>query len=252
MGITGTEVAKEASAMILTDDNFATIVRAVEEGRAIYDNIKKYLLFLLSANIAEIIVLTSAFFLGLPVPLLAIQILWINLSTDGTPALALGVDPPAPDLMKRPPRPPQESVFTPRMITLIGVIALTISLIILPLFVFYLRDNPEGVAAELLIPKARTMLLVAFVMIEMVAAYCARSDHLSLFKVGPFRNKWLNLAVIWELCLLILMIEVGKFRPILKAVPLTLNEWLALAGIALLLLPITEMAKLVLRRLNMR
>ncbi len=250
MGITGTEVAKEAAAMILTDDNFATIVRAVEEGRAIFDNIKKYLLFLLSANIAEILVLTSTFFLGLPVPLLAIQILWINLSTDGTPALALGVDPPAPDLMKRPPRSPQEGVFTPRMITLISVLALAITAIILPLFVYYLRDNPEAVAAGLLVPKARTMLLVAFVMIEMVAAYCARSDHLPLWKIGPLRNKWLNLAVLWELTLLVLMIELPSLRPILKAVPLSLAEWLVLAGIALLLWPVSEVTKWVLNRLR--
>ncbi len=250
MGVTGTEVAKEAAAMILTDDNFATIVRAVEEGRAIFDNIKKYLLFLLSANIAEILVLTSTFFLGLPVPLLAIQILWINLSTDGTPALALGVDPPAPDLMKRPPRSPREGVFTPRMITLITVLALTITAIILPLFVYYLRDNPEAVAAGLLVPKARTMLLVAFVLIEMVAAYCARSDHLPLWKMGPLRNKWLNLAVLWEVFLLALMIEVEPLRPVLKAVPLSLPEWLVLAGIALLLWPVSEVTKWILNRLR--
>ncbi len=250
MGVTGTEVAKEAASMILTDDNFATIVKAVKEGRAIYDNIKKYLLFLLSANIAEILVLTSTFFIGLPVPLLAIQILWINLSTDGTPALALGVDPPAPDLMRRPPRPPNESIFTPRIITLIAVIALSITAIILPLFVYYLRHNPEGLDPSLLLPKARTMLLVAFVFIEMVAAYCARSDHLSLFQIGPFRNKWLNLAVIWEISLLVLIIEIEALHPFLKVVALSGSEWLVLVFIALLLVPITETTKWVLNRLR--
>ena len=112
MGLTGTEVTKETAAMILADDNFASLVAAVEEGRAIFDNIKKYLIYLLSCNIAEILVLTGAFFLGLPLPLIALQILWVNLTTDGLPALALGVDPKAPDIMTRPPRPPEEGVFT--------------------------------------------------------------------------------------------------------------------------------------------
>ncbi len=111
MGITGTEVTKETADMILADDNFATLVAAVEEGRAIFDNIKKYLVFLLSCNFAEIIILTGAFALGLPMPLIALQILWVNLTTDGLPALALGVDPKAPDIMSRPPRPPDEGVF---------------------------------------------------------------------------------------------------------------------------------------------
>ena len=114
MGITGTEVTKETAAMILADDNFATLVAAVEEGRAIFDNIKKYLIFLLSCNIAEILVLTGAFFLGLPLPLIALQILWVNLTTDGLPALALGVDPKAPDIMSRPPRPPGKESSAPR------------------------------------------------------------------------------------------------------------------------------------------
>ena len=124
MGITGTEVTKETAAMILADDNFATLVAAVEEGRAIFDNIKKYLVFLLSCNLAEILVLTGAFFLGLPLPLIALQILWVNLTTDGLPALALGVDPKAPDIMSRPPRPPAEGVFSPTVNALLAAIAL--------------------------------------------------------------------------------------------------------------------------------
>jgi P-type Ca2+ transporter type 2C len=106
MGITGTEVTKETAAMILADDNFATLVAAVEEGRAIFDNIKKYLIYLLSCNFSEILTLTGAIVLGLPLPLVALQILWVNLITDGLPALALGVDPKAPDIMQRPPGPP--------------------------------------------------------------------------------------------------------------------------------------------------
>ena len=112
MGITGTEVTKETAAMILADDNFATLVAAVEEGRAIFDNIKKYMIFLLSCNLAEIFVLTGALFIGMPLPLLALQILWVNLDSDGLPAFALGVDPKAPDTMARPPRPPGEGIFS--------------------------------------------------------------------------------------------------------------------------------------------
>ncbi len=137
MGITGTEVTKETAAMILADDNFATLVAAVEEGRAIFDNIKKYLVFLLSCNIAEILVLTGAFFLGLPLPLIALQILWVNLTTDGLPALALGVDPKAPDIMSRPPRPPAEGVFSPTVNALLAAIALYLTAILIPLFGYY-------------------------------------------------------------------------------------------------------------------
>ena len=144
MGITGTEVTKETAAMILADDNFATLVAAVEEGRAIFDNIKKYLVFLLSCNLAEILMLTGAFFLGLPLPLIALQILWVNLTTDGLPALALGVDPKAPDIMSRPPRPPAEGVFSPNVIALLGAIALYLTAILIPMFGYYYSLIPGG------------------------------------------------------------------------------------------------------------
>jgi len=148
MGITGTEVTKETAAMILADDNFATLVAAVEEGRAIFDNIKKYLIFLLSCNLAEIFVLTGAFFMGMPLPLVAIQILMVNLTTDGLPALALGVDPKAPDIMQRPPRSPDEGVFTPSVNILLGVISLYMFLTLVGVFYYYFYWNPaEGMTA---------------------------------------------------------------------------------------------------------
>ena len=146
MGLTGTEVTKETAAMILADDNFATLVAAVEEGRAIFDNIKKYLIFLLSCNLAEILVLTGAFFLGLPMPLIALQILWVNLTTDGLPALALGVDPKAPDIMTRPPRPPGEGVFTRSVKWLLIVISGYLTLVLIPLFAYYYYANPNQLA----------------------------------------------------------------------------------------------------------
>ena len=182
MGITGTEVTKETAAMILADDNFATLVAAVEEGRAIFDNIKKYLVFLLSCNLAEITILTGAFFLGLPLPLIALQILWVNLTTDGFPALALGVDPKAPDIMARPPRPPDEGVFNRAVNILMTVIAGYKTLLIMPLFAYYYLYNPDGdPQTATVLERAQTMVFVTLVMAELVNAFNCRSVTLSHF-----------------------------------------------------------------------
>ncbi len=182
MGITGTEVTKETADMILADDNFASLVAAVEEGRAIFDNIKKYLVFLLSCNFAEIIILTGTFFLGLPLPLIALQILWVNLTTDGLPALALGVDPKAPDIMSRPPRPPKEGVFSRAVIILMAVIAGYKTLLIMPLFVYYYLFNPAGESTTAgILERAQTMVFVTLVLVELVNAFNCRSVTLSLF-----------------------------------------------------------------------
>ena len=200
MGITGTEVTKETAAMILADDNFATLVAAVEEGRAIFDNIKKYLVFLLSCNLAEILVLTGAFFLGLPLPLIALQILWVNLTTDGLPALALGVDPKAPDIMSRPPRPQAEGVFSPTVNALLAVIALYLTAILIPLFGYYYYWNPWGLSdPEMVLTEAQTMVFITLVLAELVNAFNCRSDYLSLFKVGVFGNRFLILSVLVSL-----------------------------------------------------
>jgi Ca2+-transporting ATPase len=172
MGITGTEVTKETAAMILADDNFASLVAAVEEGRAIFDNIKKYLIYLLSCNFGEILVLTGAFFLGLPLPLLALQILWVNLTTDGLPALALGVDPKGPDLMRRPPRPPGEGVFTRNVNRLLVVISLYLTAVLIPLFAYYYLIDPNRVGdpGDVLI-HAQTMVFTTLVLAELVNAF---------------------------------------------------------------------------------
>ncbi|HAY22072.1 MAG TPA: ATPase, partial [Desulfobacterales bacterium] len=181
---------------------------AVEEGRAIFDNIKKYLVFLLSCNLGEIIILTGAFFLGLPMPLIALQILWVNLTTDGLPALALGIDPKAPDIMSRPPRPLTEGVFTNTVNTLLAVIAGYKTLIILPLFAYYYLYNPTGATdSEQILPHAQTMVFVTLVLAELVNAFNCRSSRLSLFTVGPFANRFLIAAVIISLAMTVGVVQ---------------------------------------------
>lgn len=244
MGITGTEVTKETAAMILADDNFATLVAAVEEGRAIFDNIKKYLIFLLSCNLSEILVLTGAFFLGLPLPLIALQILWVNLNTDGLPALALGVDPPAPDLMSRPPRPPEEGVFTRTVTTLLAVIAIYLTLILIPLFAYYYYYNPGGLASpqEVLV-KAQTMVFIILVLAELVNAFNCRSHYLSLFTVGIFPNKFLLAAVLISLVTMVAVVEWPPLARLFHTASLSLGDWLVAAGLSLTLVPVVELAK---------
>jgi Ca2+-transporting ATPase len=195
MGITGTEVTKEASDMVLADDNFATIVKAVREGREIYDNIKKYLTYLLRCNIMEILVLFIAVMIS-PTPesavaLTTIQLLWVNLTTDGLPALALGVDPGDPDLMERKPRNPRESVFTKDVKIYLTAVPIFMSVLLLGGYFMY---EPWQNAERLL--EARTQLFTAMVFMELVNAINARSLRHTVFKVGLFKNRFLWLAIL--------------------------------------------------------
>ena len=249
MGITGTEVTKETAAMILADDNFATLVAAVEEGRAIFDNIKKYLVFLLSCNLAEILVLTGAFFLGLPLPLIALQILWVNLTTDGLPALALGVDPKAPDIMSRPPRPPAEGVFSPTVTALLAAIALYLTVILIPLFGYYYYYNPWGLSdPEMVLTEAQTMVFITLVLMQLVNAFNCRSDYLSLFKVGVFGNRFLILAVLVSLAMMVMVIEWDPLSRLFHTTPLRWQDWVLAAGLSLTLVPVVELTKWIVRR----
>jgi len=202
MGITGTEVAKEAADIVLSDDNFATIVRAIERGRWIYDNIKKYLTYLLRANITEVVVLGGVVMVMGPayLPLLPAAILYINLATDGLPALALGVSPADPDIMQRPPRDPRESVFSKdlRILILMAVI------IECPLFLWmFFRAQPD-------MEMARTIVFFMFVFIELIIAVNFRSLRYSLIQAPP--HKWLLLAIIWELALIAGLIQFPAVR----------------------------------------
>jgi P-type Ca2+ transporter type 2C len=253
MGLTGTEVTKETAAMILADDNFATLVSAVEEGRGIFDNIKKYLVFLLSCNLAEILVLTGAFFLGMPMPLIALQILWVNLTTDGLPALALGVDPKAPDIMDRPPRPPREGVFSHSVNVLLVVISLYKTLLLIPLFAYYVYFNPAGLAdpAQVLI-EAQTMIFLTLVMLELVNAFNCRSDYLSIFTVGIFGNRFLVLAVLFSFLMMVAVIHWPPLARLFHTVPLRPLDWLLAVGLTMTLVPVVELAKWRIRRRSRR
>jgi len=235
MGITGTDVAKEASDIVLVDDNFATIVAAVEEGRGIYDNIKKYLAYLLSCNIAEILVIfTAVGIIGLPLPLVAVQLLWVNLVTDGLPALALGVDPADPDIMDRPPRDPKESVFTRSVKALIVGVAAIILLGILPLFYWTYGGN---------LIKAQTMAFTALIMFEMFNAFNCKSEKHSIFKVGPFSNRFLVAAVITSIFMQLIVVYVPFFNVLLDTVPLGLFDWILILAISSTVLVGVEIGK---------
>ncbi len=240
MGITGTDVTKEAAAMTLTDDNFASIVAAVEEGRGIFGNIKKYLMYLLSSNIGEIILMATATLLGLPLPLKTVQILYINLATDGLPALALSVDPPEADLMRRKPRNPRTGIFTRPVITLMTVGGIWLALANLTLFAWALNSGRS-------LEEARTMTFVSVVLFEFFKAFNFRSDRNSVLD-RPFANKWLNLAILWECPLLGLIVYVPFMHELFGTYSLPLEDWLIIVVLAFTVTPVLEIAKWMERR----
>ena len=217
MGITGTDVTKEASDMVLMDDNFATIVAAVEEGRIIYDNIKKYLTFLLSCNVAEILILGIAGIIGWEMPLIALQILWVNLTTDGLPALALGVEPAEPDLMGRPPRDPDEPVFAGSVLGALSAMSVLIFVGLMPIFYWYWQN--EGVE------KAQTMALATLVVYELFYAFNCRSLRFTLPQLGFFTNKWLLPAVLSSGLLTLAVIYIPSWGLAFHTVPLDFWDW---------------------------
>ena len=240
MGITGTDVTREAAAMTLTDDNFASIVAAVEEGRGVFGNIKKYLMYLLSSNIGEIGLMAGSALLGLPLPLTAVQILYVNLATDGLPALALSVDPPEKDLMKRKPRNPRTGIFTRPVVTLMILGGLWSTLVNLGLFTWAIGSGRS-------IDEAMTMTFVSLVLIQFFKAYNFRSDRHSVLN-RPFENKWLNLAVSWEIILLVLIIYLPFLHEAFSTHALPLVDWLIVGGLALSVVPVLEATKWMERR----
>jgi Ca2+-transporting ATPase len=235
MGITGTDVSKEAAGMTLLDDNFATIVAAIEEGRVVFGNIKKYLMYLLSCNVGEIVLLAGSVIAGLPLPLTAVQILYVNLATDGLPALALAVDPPDHDLMQRKPRDPRVGVFTRPVVAMLLAAGIWSGLVNMTLFIT-LIDRGRALG------EAMALTFVTLVLIQFFNAYNCRSDRHTVFR-RPFANRWLNLAVGWEVALLIVIVYTPFFQPAFGTFRLTLADWLLVGGLAFSIVPVLEAVK---------
>ena len=240
MGITGTDVTKEAAAMTLTDDNFASIVAAVEEGRRVFANIKKYLMYLLSANLGEIGLLLAASLAGYPLPLTAVLILYINLATDGLPALALSVDPPEQDLMDKRPRDRAAGIFTFPVVALILLGGAWSAAVNTTLFGWALSTDRT-------VEEAITLVFVSLALIEFLKAYSYRSERRSLVR-APFANKWLNLAILWEVVLLVLVVELPFLQRAFGTTGLDGGEWLLVAGCAATIVPVLELGKWLVRR----
>lgn len=240
MGITGTDVSKEASAMMLTDDNFASIVAAVEEGRCIYDNIKKYLTYLLSSNIGELGLMACATLMGIPLPLTAVQILYVNLATDGLPALALAVDPAERDIMKRRPNNPKQGIFSRSLVALMLTGGIWSTIVNLSLFRW-------AIASGRSLQEAMTMTFVSLVLIQFFKAYNFRSEKDSIMK-RPFANRWLNLAIFWELVMLGLIIALPVLRIPFSTFPLSREDWLIAIVSSGTVIPVIELLKFIIRK----
>jgi Ca2+-transporting ATPase len=265
MGITGTDVAKETADMVLTDDNFASIVAAVEQGRIIYANIRKFVFFLLSSNLAEIMTIFVPTVCGLPSPLTAIQLLWLNMVTDGAPALALAKEKGDPDVMDHPPRPKAEPIIHGPM--RLGILVQTISQTGATLMAFGLgliwclhannalpadvnpvsfifRYNWTGVDVQ----TAETMAFVTLSLCELFRAFTCRSERLSLFQIGLFSNPYLVWAVLISILLLVATVFVPFLHPIFNTHALSLTEWEVVISLALIPAASEELTKWYLRR----
>ncbi len=237
MGQTGTDVTKEAADMVVTDDNFASIAAAVEEGRGIFDNIRKTVQFLLSCNISEVFVMLCAALFGWPLPLLPIQILWMNLVTDGFPALALAADPKAPDLMRCRPRRPDARLLTRRRLVTIaaqGALLAALSLAAYGYALFIRQDSVE---------TARTVAFSSMVAAQLIHAFNSRSDRLSILTIGLCSNRLLLLAVGLSLGTHVAILTVPALAAIFKVAPLSLEDWLVIAVAGAMPLVVVELSK---------
>ncbi len=268
MGITGTDVAKETADMVLTDDNYVSIVAAVEQGRIIYNNIRKFVFFLLSSNVAEIMVIFLATLAGLPAPLTVIQLLWLNLITDGAPALALAMEKGDPDIMNRSPRPKKEPIINSSMRTGIIIQTITQTGAVLTAFTLGLLWEldalgfglPQGVnpVGYLLsfnwhsvnlenIRTAETMAFMTLSLCELLRAYTVRSEKVSLFRIGVFSNKWMQYAVGASIILLLLVCVVPFLQGIFNTHFMSGPEWAVVLGLSLIPAVSEEITKLFLR-----
>lgn len=227
MGITGTDVTKEASSMVLLDDNFATIVAAVEEGRVIYNNIRKFIRYMLACNLGEVLTMFLGMIMWLPIPLLPIQILWVNLVTDGLPAIALGLDPAENDIMMRKPRGAKDHIFSHGLLKLIVSRGIFIGLSTLGVFVsiLYFVDNVE---------LARTGAFMTLVMTQLIHVFECKSETKNIFEIPIFNNIPLIFAVLCSLVMILGVVYIPVLQTIFETVPLGLNEWLLILGFTLM------------------
>ncbi len=252
MGITGTDVAKEAADMVLTDDNYASIVAAIEEGRVIFANIRKFVFYLLSCNVGEILIVLLATILSLPaLPFLPIHLLMINLVTDGFPALALGMEPAEPGIMGRPPRHPKEPIIHREMWAGITVQSVLITAATLLAFTLGLYIFP-GIVDEQKIVHAQTLAFATLVLAELLRAFTSRSERVSLWRLGLLSNRSMLWAVASSLVILLAVVYVPFLDPIFHTTQLTLQEWGLLIPLALLPAIGAEITKAILRRLDAR
>jgi len=238
MGLTGTDVTKEAADMVVTDDNFASIEAAVETGRVVYNNIQKSVHYLLSCNLSEVLVMLVATLFGLPLPLLPVQILWINLVTDGLPALALAVDPADPDSMRRPPRHPSAQFLEQDRIILMFAQGLFMALVAIGAFTYCLY------AANQDVQLARTLTFTVLVMSQLFFAFACRSDRHSLFTIGLWTNKALILASAGSVALHAMILLTPWTREVFNVAPLSATYWFLAVGLGLSPLLVMELWKM--------
>lgn len=227
MGISGTDVTKEASSLVLMDDNFATIKAAIDEGRNIYENIRKFIRYLLASNVGEILVMLFAVMLKMPLPLVPVQILWVNLVTDGLPAMALGMDTSEEDVMKRKPRNPREGVFARGLGYKIVSRGILIGLVSLIAFLFAYHNDPDNLT------YARTMTFTTLVMAQLIHVFECRSEK-SIFARNPFENKYLLFAVLSSVLLLLIVVYWPPLQPIFHTTALGVLDWLIVLILSLL------------------
>ncbi len=227
MGKTGTDVTRQSAAMILMDDNFSSIVDAVEEGRNIYANIRKFIRYLLSCNVGEVLTMFLASLFGLPIPLMPAQILIVNLATDGLPAIALGLEPGEPDIMKKAPRSPNESIFAHGLSGVITIRGILIALSTLASFLIVLANSNN-------LATARTCALVTLVVSQLIHVFECKSESHGIFEIKLFSNIYLVLAVLSSVLMLLLVIYLPIMRPVFGTIPIKINEWMIAGGISLL------------------
>lgn len=244
MGITGTDVAKGTADIILMDDNFATIVSAVEEGRIIYSNIRKFVFFLLSCNIAEILIIFLSILFGMPIPLLPIQLLWLNLVSDSFPALALGTEKGEPDIMKLKPRDSKEPILNKSLISGISVLSIAQTVAVLIAFRWALDTHNQD------LQMARTVAFTTLVVVELVMAYSCRSEHYPLVRLGIFTNRSLVWATLLSFVLVVVVLYIPFLQPIFKVSSLGTKEWSMIALLSIIPLLAGEVYKMVTTRLS--